>query len=233
MIYLIKRDILKNINYKYNLFIIAIYLLYLIFQKILFPSYFTDILLLFSRNVGISYNTKHFLDVLIIILTNFLLSYNALSILISDLKCGKEQILLRISSCKFIFSKIMSINISTILINSLIYIVFSINFLFIGYNIFKLNLLILFFKDIIIKVIFQYIIIIIYSLVNYNISYLMCFILPLITLLKIEPLQLFFAYNNDNILCLLVLLMIVLISLYFVLKIKIMSVFERNEKNEI
>lgn len=49
----------------------------------------------------------------------------------------------------------------------------------------------------------------------------MCFILPLITLLKIEPLQLFFAYNNDNILCLLVLLMVVLISLYFVLKKKL------------
>ena len=47
MISLIKRDILKNTKYKYILYIITIYLLYLIFQKIIFPNNFKVIIKLF------------------------------------------------------------------------------------------------------------------------------------------------------------------------------------------
>ena len=113
MISLIKRDILKNTKYKYILYIITIYLLYLIFQKIIFPNNFKDIIKLFSRNLGICYDTNHFLDILIILLTNFFLNYNAISILFTDLKYGKEQILLRISTKKYIITKLISILIIT------------------------------------------------------------------------------------------------------------------------
>ena len=152
MISLIKRDILKNTKYKYILYIITIYLLYLIFQKIIFPNNFKDIIKLFSRNLGICYDTNHFLDILIILLTNFFLSYNAISILFTDLKYGKEQILLRISTKKYIITKLISILIITFLINLIIYLILTLSITLMGYNIYNFVLLKLFIMDLIIKI---------------------------------------------------------------------------------
>ena len=244
MISLIKRDILKNTKYKYILYIITIYLLYLIFQKIIFPNNFKDIIKLFSRNLGICYDTNHFLDILIILLTNFFLSYNAISILFTDLKYGKEQILLRISTKKYIITKLISILIITFLINLIIYLIltFLINLIIyliltlsitlMGYNIYNFVLLKLFIMDLIIKILFQYIVIAIYTLFRKNISIFFSFITPLTALLKINSGKIFFAYNNNMYILLLILILITIFT-YLILKLKIINLFERSEKNEI
>ena len=244
MISLIKRDILKNTKYKYILYIITIYLLYLIFQKIIFPNNFKDIIKLFSRNLGICYDTNHFLDILIILLTNFFLSYNAISILFTDLKYGKEQILLRISTKKYIITKLISILIITFLINLIIYLIltFLINLIIyliltlsitlMGYNIYNFVLLKLFIMDLIIKILFQYIVIAIYTLFRKNISIFFSFITPLTALLKINSGKIFFAYNNNMYILLLILILITIFT-YWILKLKIINLFERSEKNEI
>ena len=227
MISLIKRDILKNTKYKYILYIITIYLLYLIFQKIIFPNNFKDIIKLFSRNLGICYDTNHFLDILIILLTNFFLSYNAISILFTDLKYGKEQILLRISTKKYIITKLISILIITFLINLI-----TLSITLMGYNIYNFVLLKLFIMDLIIKILFQYIVIAIYTLFRKNISIFFSFITPLTALLKINSGKIFFAYNNNMYILLLILILITIFT-YLILKLKIINLFERSEKNEI
>ena len=232
MISLIKRDILKNTKYKYILYIITIYLLYLIFQKIIFPNNFKDIIKLFSRNLGICYDTNHFLDILIILLTNFFLSYNAISILFTDLKYGKEQILLRISTKKYIITKLISILIITFLINLIIYLILTLSITLMGYNIYNFVLLKLFIMDLIIKILFQYIVIAIYTLFRKNISIFFSFITPLTALLNINSGKIFFAYNNNMYILLLILILITIFT-YLILKLKIINLFERSEKNEI
>ena len=223
MISLIKRDILKNTKYKYILYIITIYLLYLIFQKIIFPNNFKDIIKLFSRNLGICYDTNHFLDILIILLTNFFLSYNAISILFTDLKYGREQILLRISTKKYIITKLISILIITFLINLIIYLILTLSITLMGYNIYNFVLLKLFIMDLIIKILFQYIVIAIYTLFRKNISIFFSFI---------NSGKIFFAYNNNMYILLLILILITIFT-YWILKLKIINLFERSEKNEI
>ena len=224
MISLIKRDILKNTKYKYILYIITIYLLYLIFQKIIFPNNFKDIIKLFSRNLGICYDTNHFLDILIILLTNFFLSYNAISILFTDLKYGKEQILLRISTKKYIITKLISILIITFLINLIIYLILTLSITLMGYNIYNFVLLKIFIMDLIIKILFQYIVIAIYTLFRKNISIFFSFITPLTALLKINSGKIFFAYNNNMYILLLILILITIFT-YLILKLKSRQAF--------
>lgn len=233
MISLIIRDILKNTKYKYILSIIIIYLIYLIFQKIMFPSFFNDIFNLYSRTIGISYETIHFLDILIIVLTNFLFAYNALSILFSDLKLGKEQILLRISKRKYIINKMISIILITFILNLIIYILLSLTLFFMNYNIYNLEFLKLFFTDLILKIIFQYVIITLYPLFKNNMVYLCSFITPVIALLNIDNGKILFAYNNEKFYILVLILIIIIIISYLILKYKIKCLFERSEKNEI
>lgn len=233
MISLIIRDILKNTKYKYILSIIIIYLIYLIFQKIMFPSFFNNIFNLYSRTIGISYETIHFLDILIIVLTNFLFAYNALSILFSDLKLGKEQILLRISKRKYIINKMISIILITFILNLIIYILLSLTLFFMNYNIYNLEFLKLFFTDLILKIIFQYVIITLYPLFKINMFYLYSFITPVIALLNIDNGKILFAYNNEKFYILVLILIIIIIISYLILKYKIKCLFERSEKNEI
>lgn len=233
MISLIIRDFLKNTKYKYILSIIIIYLIYLIFQKIMFPSFFNNIFNLYSRTIGISYETIHFLDILIIVLTNFLFAYNALSILFSDLKLGKEQILLRISKRKYIINKIISIILITFILNLIIYILLSLTLFFMNYNIYNLEFLKLFFTDLILKIIFQYVIITLYPLFKINMFYLYSFITPVIALLNIDNGKILFAYNNEKFYILVLILIIIIIISYLILKYKIKCLFERSEKNEI
>lgn len=234
MISLIKRDILKNTKYKYIFYIIIVYFIYLLFQRIVFPNSFSDIMRVFSRNLGICYDTAHFLDILIILLTNFLYSYNALSILISDLRCGKEQILLRTSKERYIITKIFSIAIVTFLINIAIYLLLSFSLFLMGYSIYNFELLKLLIIDLIIKVLFQYIIITVYTLFKNNISNLCSFVTPIIALLNIDVGKNLFAYSHNNIngYWIIILIIVVIIS-YLILKLKISSLFEREEKNEI
>ena len=233
MISLIIRDILKNTKYKYILSIIFIYLIYLIFQKIMFSSFFNNIFNLYSRTIGISYETIHFLDILIIVLTNFLFAYNALSILFSDLKLGKEQILLRISKRKYILNKMISIILITFILNLIIYILLSLTLFFMNYNIYNLEFLKLFFTDLILKIIFQYVIITLYPLFKNNMFYLYSFITPVIALLNIDNGKILFAYNNEKFYILVLILIIIFFIYYLILKYKIKCLFERSEKNEI
>ena len=106
------------------------------------------------------------------------------------------------------------------------------DFTFLGFFIILGILLKLFIMDLIIKILFQYIVIAIYTLFRKNISIFFSFITPLTALLKINSGKIFFAYNNNMYILLLILILITIFT-YWILKLKIINLFERSEKNEI
>ena len=67
-----------------------------------------------------------------------------------------------------------------------------------NYNIYNLKFLKLFFTDLILKIIFQYVIITLYPLFKNNMFYLYSFITPVIALLNIDNGKILFAYNNEK-----------------------------------
>lgn len=232
MISLIKRDILKNTKYKYMFYIIMIYIFYLIFQKFVLPEFLKEPLNLFSRTLGISYNTIHFLDILIIILTNLFYSYNSLNILLNDLRCGKEQILLRTGKRTYVITKLASISITTIIMNTITYLILCFVMFIIGVNIYSLELLNIFIIDTILKIIFECFIAGIYSYFGITLSNLCLFITPLAALLKLDIFKLLFAHNNNHVFMSLLTLIIIILCTYIVLRFKIKDLFEKEERNE-